>query len=173
MCVSSTHFSLLPRVRSSPSFHPTWRTFYLHANHGTHRFGKGITSRYRFAAYNISFVGSSIKGGIKRAQLPAPPSPMPTGHTAFREDRLNGTVQTSARGIPTRARGIIPEDLGSVSYMCGTGPCCYCPSHTQSCSGTEILKFGPLSSSLFCHYIPLCVRHAAWTRGHFTSISVA
>ena len=77
----------------------------LCANHVTHRFGKGITpARYRLTAHDVLSAGSGIKDGIRRTQLPTHPSPVPTGHAAFREDRQNGTVYRHAHGKFKRER---------------------------------------------------------------------
>ena len=57
----------------------------LCANHVTHRFGKGITpARYRLTADDILSAGLVDQ---KNAGLPLLPSPAPTGHGTFREDR--------------------------------------------------------------------------------------
>ena len=57
----------------------------LCANHVTHRFGKRITpARYRLTADDVLSEGPVDQ---KKAGLPMPPSPAPTGHRTFREDR--------------------------------------------------------------------------------------
>jgi hypothetical protein len=79
----------------------------LCANHVTHRFGKGITpALYRLTTQDIlsaegsgSTSSSYIKQSIKRTELPIPPFPAPSGHSAFREDRRrNGTMYKHAHG---------------------------------------------------------------------------
>ncbi|KAN0130239.1 hypothetical protein V8E53_011996 [Lactarius tabidus] len=57
----------------------------LCANHVTRRFGKRITpARYRLTADDILSAGPVDQ---KKAGLPLPPIPAPTGHGTFREDR--------------------------------------------------------------------------------------
>jgi hypothetical protein len=77
----------------------------LCANHVTHRFGKGLTpAQYRLTAHDILPARSDIKQG-KQTEFPFPPLPAQSCHTAFREDRQNGTMYRMYRRAPMKLEG--------------------------------------------------------------------